>query len=92
VACGLGDAPISDFHEHVGRFEGFGEEAFGFGNVAGIPGDGGCFVARDGFVLGKGYGLLLLLLLLGGLFFFFEAAALAWGCVGFGGGWRSFGG
>lgn len=37
MRCGLGSASITNFDDDVDGFECFGELAFGFGDVAGIP-------------------------------------------------------
>ena len=51
---GLGSARVSDFDDDVDGLEGFGELAFGFGDVSGVPVYFGALVGREGGVGGFG--------------------------------------
>ena len=50
----FGSTSIADFDDDVYGLECFGEETFGFGDVAGVPIDFGALIARNG--RGKGVG------------------------------------
>ena len=51
MRCRFGNASITNFNQDIGGLEGFGKSSFGFGNVAGVPVDGGGFVTGwGGFV------------------------------------------
>eukprot|EP00565_Helicotheca_tamesis_P005500 CAMPEP_0185739476 /NCGR_PEP_ID=MMETSP1171-20130828/35540_1 /TAXON_ID=374046 /ORGANISM="Helicotheca tamensis, Strain CCMP826" /LENGTH=82 /DNA_ID=CAMNT_0028411057 /DNA_START=59 /DNA_END=310 /DNA_ORIENTATION=- len=48
VCSGFGGTCITYFDDNIDGFECFGEETFGFGNVAGIPVDEGAGVSGGG--------------------------------------------